>query len=65
MNPTDMPAFATIPASLDAADPTGFAPGEMPVNDDTAASPEMAARIRAHLLDRHNRTRLLSAQENA
>lgn len=58
-----LPNLATIPAPRDPADPRGFMPGEVPVNDATRPCAKTADEIRAAILQRTGRTHLLSAKE--
>ena len=42
----DALSLATIPATLDPADPAGFAPGQIPVNDDTRPDASLLQKAR-------------------
>ncbi|GAB3755057.1 hypothetical protein [Lysobacter olei] len=59
-----LPNLATIPAPRDPADPRGFAPGQVPVNDETRPCTRTADEIRAAILRRTGRTRLHGTTES-
>lgn len=59
-----LPGLVTIPAPRDPADPRGFAPGQVPLNDETRPCTTTADRIRAEILRRTGRKQLHGTTES-